>query len=123
MGEEGEFMKREIKLQEITEQESGIVIYPDGYIAVVNWAGKSGLPRYMAPFHDPIFMPTDEISFRTEDTSNIVLYLPEGYEVIADKFNDLQKLFDDFSQNQAKVGGRIYYINDEIIVIAPDDWN
>jgi hypothetical protein len=138
-------------LLEITCQESGIIIYDDEVI-VTNWASyNSGLPL-MSPFGTVIEWPDDEplkvikeynvddvrdvlpgaLVATEEDGETFLEY--EGMEVLYDLNGDIPALWGydiglgtvintDENGNFAPTSGKVYHVNNDVIVIAPHGWN
>jgi hypothetical protein len=104
-------------LLEITGQESGLVLYEGGELMICNWQSINGLPRV-----DPMGfgllglgeeLYTDEEPAQIED---IGAWLNDvDYDLIYDRNNELSTL-----DGQS---GRLFCLNDDVCVIAPDDWN
>ena len=140
-------MKQVINLFEITEHESGIIIYPDNGVIVTNWAGHTGLPRLMGAL-GIVYLGNDEDEVeQLPDCADILTVLPgtvsfaagdytvTGMDILADAENDIPALFGypvqdnnssqmrvDREGNQEPTPGHIYQVGD-VIVIAPDGWN
>lgn len=95
-------------LQELTGQESGIVIYNGQEGILCKWSSINGLPRIFA---------------------NVVIGLGEEIPEVPGEHMDISGLLEGVSiENQAYYvdeelpkAGTVYKIG-EIIVIAPDDW-
>ena len=96
-------------LQELTGQESGIVIYGEDGI-LCNWSGINGFPRIFA--------------------FGLVGLGEEITEVEGEHYDDLSGLLENvnieicahYTDDELPKSGTVYQINDEITVIAPDDW-
>src|SRR5690554_1868322 len=96
-------------LQELTGQESGIVIYNEKDGILCNWANINGFPRIFA---------TGLIGFGEE--------IPE----VEGKLMDISRLLENvsidvrahYTAEELPKSGTVYQINDEITVIAPDGW-
>lgn len=100
-------------LRELTGQESGIVIYGDGTIIACDWSNIVGLPR--------LFFPGVVAGFNEE----IPVVEGEHCNVLAETFFgediddiDIRKIGND----ECPKSGMVYRINEDTIVIAPDDW-
>jgi len=98
-------------LQELTGQESGIVIY-DGRVGIVcNWSSINGYPRMFAL--GLMLIGLNEEIPQVEGVRNDSLaQVLDGVEVHC--FSDTEELPET---------GTVYNISDAITVIAPDDWN
>ncbi len=114
-------MKSPINLQEITGQESGIILYDDKNVAVVNWSHGEGIPHWLAPLHDPIYMPTEEEIEDCGIAGDILEELPVDMEIIYDRNGDLQDLIDARKIGEPTVG-HVYQIGVHYRVIAPEVW-
>jgi hypothetical protein len=96
-------------LEELTGQESGIVIYENGGI-LCNWSSINGLPRIFA--------------------TGLIGLDEEIPEVEGEHVDDLSYLFDgvtieihaNFEDDEWPKSGTVYQISDDITVIAPDGW-
>lgn len=97
-------------LQELTGQESGIIIFDNKEGILCNWSHTNGIPRMFA---------TGLIGMGEE--------IPKAEGVHHD---DLSALFDgveinvyaDCDDEELPKSGTVYNISDDVIVIAPDDW-
>lgn len=95
-------------LQELTGQESGIVIYDEREGIICNWSSINGLPRIFG---------------------NVVIGLGDEIPEVPGEHMDISGLLEGVSiENQADYDdeelpktGTVYKFG-EIIVIAPDDW-
>jgi len=101
-----------MRLQNLTGQESGVVVYPDGNSAIVcNWSGQEGLPSVFAGQLIWIFMSTDAADLDLK---------PEYVASIAEICGDCEILYN--ANGDELVGpGRVYRL-EHVIIIAPDDW-
>ena len=106
---------------ELTGHESGIIVYVNDDVAVVNWSGygDNELPRalvgYMGGFpQEDIFEGVTGVQvddLRTE--------LPAEMCVIYDENNDIAELMNDSEPTAAG----IFSLNDGTKIISPYDWN
>lgn len=145
-------MEKIENLQELTGQESGIVIYGDEVI-VANWSSITGLPR-MAPGNMGIIGWPDEITVvKKYDVADIRDILPgtivevedddedgivieaEDMDIVEDYNGDIPALWGydlglpgntlvkrDENGNLAPTSGTAYVLEEGVIVIAPDGW-
>ncbi len=130
-----------MRLQDLTGQESGIIIYSDGCVIVTNW---SSCMEDDIPILDPLGIATipwhheegkldgvvkkhcDDISkllpgkvWRNEDGD-----LETNMDIGADDNDDIPTLFAGMPGYDGPTSGTVYEINDgEMTVIAPDGWN
>ncbi|HPZ31305.1 MAG TPA: hypothetical protein PLW17_07595 [Limnochordia bacterium] len=107
-----EKVMEKITLHELTEQESGVVIYGNEGI-ICNWSSFSGLPRLFAT--GLIDWPASIIE-RVEG---------EHYEDLSEILDRVEIIY---GADQPKPkSGKVYEVatdeSDKIIVIAPDGWN
>ena len=109
--------KKEVKtmtitLQELTGQESGVVIYADEAI-ICNWSSFSGLPKVFATglIDWPASIAKNTEGEHYEDLSEILARVEIIYNPRADE----------------PKSGKVYEVDtdegDKILVIAPDGWN
>lgn len=114
-------MKTRINLRDITGQESGIIVYDDNNVAVVNWSHGEGIPHWLVPLHDPIYMPTEEEIEDCGLVGDILDELPGDMEIISDRNGDIQDLIH-AREIGGPTGGHVYQIGKEYRVISPEDW-
>jgi hypothetical protein len=135
-------------LQEITGQESGIVVYEDAVI-VANWSSyETGLP-VISPFGTVMEWPEEQPLEVSEEyyVDDIRTVLPgtlveqdgeitaDGMDILADDHGDIPALWGyeldhptaaplntDSNGNFIPTPGMVYRINDAIVVV-PDGWN
>jgi hypothetical protein len=132
-------------LNELTSQESGIVVYGEGGVIVTNWAelGDDALPALDPTGNFILGWPHDDLdvesSHEVEDVREElpgtvwVKDIDEGtldtdMDIIYDKFGDLPALWGfDTGCGAEVVGGPtpgvVYVLSDGTKVIAPDGWN
>ena len=99
-------------LQEITGQESGIVVHGGNYL-ICNWASGEGLP-YVGPLGYLLHVPQKMCvvkRLRMKDIGGIL----EDKDCIYDRNGDRESL--------AGLPGKSYELNGRVLVIAPEDWN
>lgn len=101
-------------LYKLTGQESGIVVYGEGNqraAIICNWASFTGLPRVFGPGL-LVDLPGDEIPEVEGEHRDDIPDLLDGVEVI-------------YNANDDKIpqSGTVYRISDDVLVVAPDDWN
>lgn len=96
-------------LQELTGQESGIVIYGGKEAIVCNWSSVQGYPR-MDPLGLTVLGFGEDIpQVEPKQCANIP-ELMEGVNIIYANGEDMPQ------------AGRVYELPDDIKVIAPNDW-
>ncbi len=99
-------------LQELTGQESGIVIYNGKEAIICNWSGIEGLPFYVLAMG--IIGLGEEIpEVEGQHVDDLSGYLPDG--IIVYDYNNIDE--DDLPK-----GGKVYKIDEDVTVIAPDGW-
>lgn len=139
-------MEEIIDLFEITEQESGIVIFPENAVIVTNWSGNIGIPRVLGSL-GVVYLGNDTgVVERLPDIEDVLTALPgtvsfengmytvTDMDILADDENDIPALFGypvsdnrsslmrvDDDGNQVPTPGHVYRIGD-VIVVAPDGW-
>lgn len=96
-------------LQELTGQESGIVIYGREGI-LCNWSGIKGLPRIFAT---GLIGLGEEIPAvegeHTDDLSGVL----EGVEI---------NVYANYTDEELSKPGTVYELSDDVVVVAPDGW-
>ncbi len=95
-------------LQELTGQESGIVLYENGGV-VCNWSSIDGYPRV---FVNNVMGLGDDIpgvanEYRSENLSVLI---------------DVDLIDCGSGDSEIPEAGQVYELEDGVIVIAPDDW-
>lgn len=104
-------------LQDMTAQESGIVIYDNDTVIICNWAGSDkGIP-ILSPLGQPIKWNFDEWEITTTKYLDAIIDYLDGMELIYDKNDDIENLA------QERTGGILYILSNKIQIIAPDGWN
>ena len=114
--------KQSIILKELTGQESGIIIYDDNSVAVVNWNYGEGIPHWLVPLHDPIYMSSKEAVEDCGRVDDVLSEIPDDGEVIYDRNDDIKSLIDDHN-SEKYTAGHVYQIGEHYRVIAPVGWN
>ena len=109
-------------LQELTGQESGIIMFADNNIIVCNWSHTQGIPRVLEPMC-LIGLPQDIICGSVDDVGSISDYLSDDteYTVLHDDTPDGIAA----ELESGDTGATVYHItagDDDIIVIAPKGW-
>jgi hypothetical protein len=103
-------------LQELTGQESGIVIYGNE-VVICNWSGLIGLPRV-----DPAGLIVVGMAekIRKSKGHNIrsreLAAMLDGLRLVYDVNGDIHDLI------AGKYSGRRYILDDNVIVVAPHGW-
>lgn len=97
-------------LEDLTGQESGIVIYgKDGILC--NWSSIAGLPRLFTSLNTVVGMGEEIPDVEGEHLDDLSSLLSDvSITVCADFSGDLPK------------SGTVYQIRDDVTVIAPDGW-
>ncbi len=100
-------------LQDLTGQESGIVIYNNGDTIIANWSSLHGLPRLFVS--GIIGMGGDGLRITSET------YIPDISQIV----NNDQIIYDinDDAATLAGTPGTVYTLEDDTLIIAPEDWN
>ncbi len=107
----------ELILEELTGQESGIVVYDGSSVIICNWSGHAGLPRLFAT--GLVYMPEDIESPHERRSEDITECLPdtEDIDLVYDRNGDIDEVFED------RPKGRCYEIPEKnVLIIAPDGW-
>lgn len=103
-------------IYDMTNKESGIIIYTDNSAIITNWISYNGIPRvfvntFIALGED---LELEEVNELTgEELKNIV----EDLEVFYDANNDLPELL------KGNTGGKIYTLKSGEKIITPDGWH
>ena len=107
-------------LEELTDQESGIIVYGNRDVVICNWRGVSGLPRV---FMGGLVGLGEELEAEPgEDVKDVACFLDDEYglqnlDVIYDVNGDMAELV-----NEA-VSGTAYRLPElDALVVAPDGW-
>ncbi|MFA5452914.1 MAG: hypothetical protein WC248_05035 [Candidatus Methanomethylophilaceae archaeon] len=101
-------------LQELTGQESGIVVYPAAKMGIVcNWSSKDGLPRMLEA---AVIWSGESIPDAPAKRY--------GYADMAEIFKNLEII--DTSEDRGgdvlpHISGKVFDLG-AVVVIAPDDW-
>lgn len=106
---------RSRELRDVTRQESGLIIWPDGTTIICNWAGESGLPR-VSPFG--LMGDGREFTILSEETCSDFggEFDPDSLRVIYDANGDAEQLHE-------RLPGTLYQTMDGVAIYAPWDWN
>ena len=121
-------------LEELTGYESGIVVYPNGNVIVCNFRSLcGGMPTML--YH--ILMGWGEVPkvikrFKTKDVRD---YLPDqptistdedgttlyevSYSLLYDLNDDILRLY---HNQDAVVSGKVWILEDDTIILCPEDW-
>lgn len=99
-------------LQELTGQESGIVVYEGRTAVICNWSSIKGFPRVFAT---GLIGMGEEILIVTGEHSE---------DLFAEIFCDVTEVIDMSAEQEEEwpESGTVYYISDSVMVITPDDW-
>jgi hypothetical protein len=105
-------------LQELTGQESGIVIYDKAEAIICNWSHIKGLPRisHMAYVCTGLGEDIPEVQGYQIEGDEIAA-LMDGLAIIYDVNDDAPALL------RGEHTGYRYDLSDTVTVIAPADWN
>lgn len=107
-------------LQNITGQESGIVIYKGNKAVVCNWSHFDGIP-VLSPLGEPMEWKNDNWKVEYSRPVSDVLGALDGIEIMYDKNGDIAKMTTDAARGE-KTTGTLYKMQCGLTVIAPDDW-
>lgn len=99
-------------LQEMTAQESGVVVHGDEYL-ICNWSHGEGLP-FAGPWGGVLHIPKEMCVVKRLRMKDIGGHL-KGLECVYDRNEDLEGL--------SGWPGMTYEINGGALIIAPKDWN
>lgn len=134
-----------MNLRELTNHESGIIVYQSGSVIVVNWGNYDddqmpvlsplGLPMQWpqeAGYLDGIVddehiddvrsvipgrvWPSDEVDGLGNPVYNTDI------DIVYDQFNDISRLFLDTSLEPDDLGATVYSLHDGTKIVAPDMW-
>lgn len=115
-----------MNLQELTGQESGIVIYSSGQTIVANWhkLGDNELPAVLTGL---VLLQTSygefEQRFEPKHIDDVSAYVQDNMTTLEwDELGDIERL----AKASEQTSGTIYYINADDIaveVVAPEGWN
>ncbi|MDD2413370.1 MAG: helix-turn-helix transcriptional regulator [Bacteroidales bacterium] len=102
-------------LQDLTGQESGIVIYPEGLAIICNWSSICGFPK-ITPYGNLLGLGEEIPCVKGKHLSEDKLkeFLAENVDEY-ENFSSDENVLDEIS------GGTIYQF-ENCIVIAPDNW-
>ena len=100
-------------LQDLTGQESGIVIYPSGETIITNWSSLSGLPRVFAT--GIIGSGGAGVGVESEEHTDDISKWISNDNIIYDANDD--------AGNLPGTPGTVYTLSGGTRVIAPDNWN
>ena len=111
-----------LTLQDLTGQESGIVIYDSGETIVCNWSSFDSyeLPKLVAGLFVTGWEAGDDIF--DEAT---VRFVDDFAEALAER-DDLELLYDangDMANEESRCAAAVYTLKDGTTVIAPEQWN
>lgn len=104
-------------LREITHQESGMLLFPDGNLIICNWDRFEGIPRL---FMDLLVDWSTEITHYDAEIDDV----DDLSALIADA-NVIYDVNDDIN-GDLHIPATVYTVNADgmdIKVIAPDGWN
>ena len=100
-------------LQDLTGQESGIVVYGNGETVIVNWSSLYELPRVFVTWI--IGSGGDGLEVKSEERVEDISELIDTDKIIYDMNGDADAL--------PGTSGTVYTLEDETMIIAPDGWN
>lgn len=104
-------------LQEITQQESGMLLFPDGDLIICNWANFESIPRLFAGMLVDCSSEIIHYDTEVEDVNDLSVFI-DGSTLIYDRNDDIH--------GDLHIAATIYTVvadGIEIKVIAPDGWN
>jgi len=111
-------------LQDITRQESGLVLYETGELLLLNWSGINGIPR-LSPFGNACLGMDEELTVLSEISLDDIGFYLDGY---VDGFLNL--IYTDSDEEDISgQKGKLYKIttsneSDGVVeVFAPLVWN
>lgn len=108
-------------LRELTGQDSGIVIYPNGDTVICNWEGLDGLPRLFAGMLIGLGEPIAEPEWiENVDQMELKKILNDKTRSIFDQNGDLEGII---SGENIGDYNACYTLPDETKIIAPTEWN
>ncbi len=114
-------------LQELTGQESGIVIYPNRETIVCNWSSleENELPRVLNGLAVIGYPEEDEVFEGAEsaDTEDFRTSFPDEMNVIWDENGDLKSIADGTYYWKDDFRATIYTLRNGTVIIAPPLWN
>lgn len=97
-------------LQELTGQESGIVLFDSGDAIVCNWSDIQGLPR-LSPFGDSVMGLGEQI----------LAVKGKHIDYMADALDGVRFIY--ANGEEVPTEGKVYRLNEHhATVYAPDDW-
>ena len=106
-----------INMQDITNQQSGVVIYDSGEVMVGNWNDLRGVMRMNNCSFGLIGIPQAQVVLEQRKFTNAMAEMPEGYNLIFDE---------DSFQHLEGVPGTAYVVatanGGTITVLAPEGW-
>lgn len=110
-------MKTYENLQELTTQESGVIIFKNNEIIICNWSHCNGVPR-LDPLGLTVMGLNEDITTdgKAVTIPNVGSYISNlgNCDLVYDYNNDFESL--------SNTSGKLYHVND-VIIIAPDGWN
>ena len=106
---------RSRELRDVTRQESGLVIWPDGTTVICNWAGESGLPR-VSPFG--LMGDGREFAVLSETACGDI-----GEEIDVDELRVIYDINGDEAALHERLPGTLYRTMGGVAIYAPDGWN
>jgi len=97
-------------LQELTGQESGIVLFDNGDAIACNWSSIAGIPR-LSPFGDSVMGLGEQIP-RVKG---------EAVDSMADALEDANFIY--ANGEEMPTEGMVYRLDDfDVVIFAPNDW-
>lgn len=99
-------------LQDLTKQESGLVIYSNEFgdeAIICNWSGFKGLPKVFVTGLLDIDADIPEVEGK-------------HYDDLSEVFGEVVVIYNE-NDDELPASGTVYCISDEVTIIAPDGWH
>lgn len=114
-------------LQELTNHEAGIVIYPSNEMIVCNWSGfeEDELPKVFSGISMMGWESDEEDVFADADRKDTSDFRPllEGRDLIWDANGDLASIEDGTYYWGDDFDATVWTLTDGTIIISPNMWN